>query len=186
MLNVILRLCSATVLSVKLRFNSVTASSHSLPRAAHTSHPSPSFDKLRINARPRIIFFQHLQRMPLASLDLHHGYFDRLSNRTRRSHHKLICDIAIIIIEPHNHLPPDHTNGLGGLHVPVDRHHCSWLKSTDFRLPLSYFDFAQHRLQVGKDYMRTNISALAAPSVEHSFTIILGRISQVIRLPQPR
>ena len=40
------------------------------------------------------------------------------------------------------------------------------LRILNYCFPLSYFDFAQHRLQVGKDYMQAYISALAAPSVK--------------------
>ena len=40
------------------------------------------------------------------------------------------------------------------------------LRIVNYCFPLSYFDFAQRRLQVGKDYMRAYISALAAPSVD--------------------
>ena len=50
------------------------------------------------------------------------------------------------------------------------------LRILNYCFPLSYFDFAQHRLQVGKDYMRAYISALAAPSVEWYDIIFLSSL----------
>lgn len=72
--------------------------------------------------------FMHLQRMPLASLNLHNRMFPT------RLHHKLIRDIALIIIMPHNHLPPNHTDSLRCLPVPVNRHHCPRLQRVEHPL----------------------------------------------------
>ena len=58
------------------------------------------------------------------------------------------------------------------------------LRILNYCFPLSYFDFAQHRLQVGKDYMQAYISALAAPSVVIGLFLISWWVSRwCLRVP---